>query len=108
MAYVHHVAIKVENLSWYLSFFKEVLGMEIEREGKTPAGQRQVWLSGGLQLKETSHPQEDGRFDHLCLMVPSVEEVREKALLRSCQPLPQHHWLALPDGLTLELFEEAR
>ncbi len=106
-AYIEHAAYNVNDMDWYLNFFKEVFELTPYRE-RTTDGLRECWLDGGIQLNETTVPQnEDGRCSHLCLLVYGLDELREKALALGALPTEKHHWLRLPDGLQLELFEAA-
>lgn len=103
-AYIDHAAYKVENLDWYIRFFSEVFSMEVYRTVEAD-GLRKVWLVGGVQLCEQKQLcAEDGRTDHLCLIVDDLEDAREKALARGCAPMPKHHWFKMPDGLRIEMF----
>lgn len=104
-AFIDHIAFEVEDLDWYIRFFSEVYQMEVYRTSDSN-GQRKVWLVGGVQLCEKKAPcNENGRTDHLCLVVDDLETAREMALARGCSPLPKHHWVKLPDGLQIEMFQ---
>ncbi len=106
-AYIEHAAYNVKDMDWYLRFFEEVFELVPYRE-RTTDGLREVWLNGGIQLCESADLQtEDGRCSHLCLLVDGMEEIRQKALALGAEPLTKHHWLQLPDGLKLEMFEAA-
>ena len=107
-AYIDHAAYYVSELDWYVDFFSQVFGMEGTRQRSNCEGLREVWLSGCIQLCETTELQRtDGRTAHLCLIVDDVEASREKALAWGCAPMDKHHWVQLPDGLSLELFYAA-
>ncbi len=107
-AYIHHAAYYTGELEWYLRFFREVFGMELQKERTGADGLREVWLMGGIQLCQSRERQlSDGRGAHLCLIVEDLESAREKALAMGCSEMPKHHWVRLPDGLCLELFEAA-
>lgn len=107
-AYIDHAAYYVHQMDWYLTFFREVFGMEVEKERTGAHGLREVWLKGGVQLCETAAPVlTDGRCAHLCLIVEDLEGAREKALALGCQPMEKHHWICLPDGLSIEMFPAA-
>lgn len=104
-AYIDHAAYKVENLEWYIHFFDAVFQMTVYREQTGPDGLRKVWLVGGVQLCEVKEPcTQNGRTDHLCLIVDDLEGARGMALSLGCKPLPKHHWVELPDGLKVEMF----
>lgn len=107
-AYIDHAAYYVSELDWYVDFFAQVFGMGVTKTRTNPDGLRETWLAGGIQLCETAEVQKtDGRAAHLCLIVEDVEEAREKALSLGCTPMVKHHWVKLPDGLSLELFPAA-
>ncbi len=106
-AYIEHAAYNVDNMDWYLKFFEEVFELVPYRERSTN-GLREVWLNGGIQLCESAEKQDqDGRCSHLCLLVEGLDEVRERALAFGAAPMPKHHWIRLPDGMQLEMFEAA-
>ena len=104
-AYIDHAAYYVSELDWYVDFFAQVFEMTVTKARTGEDGLREVWLSGGIQLCQRAEPQrEDGRTAHLCLIVEDVEQARERALALGCEPMAKHHWVKLPDGLSLELF----
>lgn len=104
-AYIDHVAYNVENLDWYIRLFHEVYDMDVYRTVEKD-GLRNVWLVGGVQLCEKKVPcTEDGRHNHLCLLVDDLEDSRAKALALGCSEMPKHHWVQLPDGLQIEMFQ---
>ena len=61
--YVEHVAIHVAAFEPHLTFFREVLGMDVrDRTGPDP---EQIWLYGGIQLIcDPGFVPVDGRFAH--------------------------------------------
>ena len=106
-SYVEHVAVRVKDINWHLRFFNEVLGMTIREE--TPDGQTpyQVWTIGGMQLvSDPDFAGPEGRLAHLGIMTETLEEALAEAAKWGVTELPQgHNWLALPDGLQLELIQ---
>lgn len=104
-SYLDHVGYRVADLDWYISFFADVYDMPVEKQRVNPDGSREVWLTGGLQLREDKDFAPcDGRAHHVCLIVDDLEGTREKALARGCSEMPKHHWVKLPDGLQIEMF----
>jgi catechol 2,3-dioxygenase-like lactoylglutathione lyase family enzyme len=106
-SYVEHVAVRVKDIDWHIRFFREVLGLTLREE--TPVGQTpyQVWTIGGMQL--LSAPDFDGsegRLAHLGIMTEDLEEALAEAAKWGVTELPQgRNWIALPDGLQLELIQ---
>lgn len=47
-ASVDHVAIKVQDMRWYLDFFTEALGMRVTDTDGDPRDPQQAWLIGGI------------------------------------------------------------
>ena len=70
--YVEHVAIHVAAFEPHLTFFREVLGMDVrDRTGPDP---EQIWLYGGIQLIcDPGFVPVDGRFAHLGVMVDDMD-----------------------------------
>jgi catechol 2,3-dioxygenase-like lactoylglutathione lyase family enzyme len=106
-SYVEHVAVRVKDIDWHIRFFKDVLGMTIREE--TPAGQMtyQVWTIGGMQLmSDPNFAGPEGRLAHLGIMTEDLEEALAAAAAWGVSELPQgRNWLALPDGLQIELIQ---
>lgn len=101
-AYIDHVGYEVADLDWYITFFREVFEMDVERERINPDNSREIWLTGGIQLRQIRGFAANGH--HLALIVDDLEGAREKALARGCSEMPKHHWVQLPDGLQIEMF----
>lgn len=108
-AYIEHVGYRVQNLDWYLDFFAQVFDMGVEKQKVHENGLREVWLVGGLQLVEDPAFSGEGygRAHHVCLLVGDLEDCRSKALALGARELPKHHWVELPDGQMVEMFEAA-
>lgn len=106
-AYVEHVAIRVKDIDWHIHYFREVLGMTIrETQGRDDA-HTQVWLVGGMQLMaDPDFIAPEGRLAHLGIMVEDLERAIRETRDRGGKEMPQgHNWLALPDGLLIELIQ---
>ena len=77
-----HVGLNVTDLERSTTFYREVLGLDLQAEG-TDADRRWAFLGRDGQLVLTLWQQSDGRFDtarpglhHLSFQVASVDEVR--------------------------------
>lgn len=105
--YVEHVAIRVRDLDWHLRFFRQALGMEIRDIDGEAAAPRQVWLRGGPQLvADPDFEGPEGRLFHLGVMTTDLETSIAAAQGWGVRELPQgRNWLALPDGLVVELLQ---
>ena len=105
-AYVEHVAIRVKDIDWHIGFFREVLGLGVRDElaARAHVG-RQVWVLGSVQL--ISDPEFNGpeaRLAHLGVMVDDYDGVLARAATWGAVVLPAGpNWLALPDGLNIEI-----
>ena len=106
-SYVEHVAVRVRDIDWHIRFFRDVLGMTIREE--TSAGQNpyQFWTIGGMQLmSDPSFAGPEGRLVHLGIMTENLDDALAEAAQWGVSELPQgRNWLALPDGLQLELIQ---
>jgi catechol 2,3-dioxygenase-like lactoylglutathione lyase family enzyme len=105
-SYVEHVAIRVRDIDWHVRFFAAVLGMRV-REVQGGGETKQVWTIGGLQLKsDPGFAGPEGRLAHLGIMVEDLDAALAEAAQWGVAELPQgRNWLALPDGLELELIQ---
>jgi catechol 2,3-dioxygenase-like lactoylglutathione lyase family enzyme len=110
-AYVEHVAVRVKDIQWHISFFKDVLGMTVrDVDGETDAP-RQVWTLGGMQLMQDDSVQERptneaGRLAHIGVMCEDLEAALIAAKNWGVKELHQgRNWLQLPDGLAVELMQ---
>jgi catechol 2,3-dioxygenase-like lactoylglutathione lyase family enzyme len=103
-AYVEHVAIRVKDIDWHIRFFHDVLGMTIRDETSLP---RQVWTIGGVQfMSDPGFQGPEGRLAHLGIMAEDQEAVLRAAKAWGVKELPQgRNWLALPDGLNIEILQ---
>lgn len=101
---LHHIALNVCDIEWYISFFGKIFGMEIRKTaGKVP--NRKVWFVEGIQLNECQDvPDTRGICDHISIAVPDIRTAVNAALKEGCAPLPNgEHWFALPNGMPVEL-----
>lgn len=103
-AYLEHMALKVRDFDWHVSFFQEVFDMPVRLfMGEAP--NRKIWLHAGIQFNEdVNFNNEEGRADHLGIMVEDVADIMEKAYARGAKPAPQgDNWFVLPSGITVEV-----
>jgi catechol 2,3-dioxygenase-like lactoylglutathione lyase family enzyme len=106
-SYVEHVAVRVKDIAWHIRFFREALGMPI-REVEGSADQpKQIWTVGGVQLvADPGFEGPEGRLAHLGIMTEDLEAAITAAHAWGVTELPQgRNWLALPDGLAVELIQ---
>jgi catechol 2,3-dioxygenase-like lactoylglutathione lyase family enzyme len=107
-SYVEHVAVRVRDIDWHIRFFREVLGMPI-REVDGPADNpRQIWTVGGVQLMaDPAFEGPEGRLAHLGVMTEDLESALAEAYRwDGVTAMPQgRNWLALPDGLCVEILQ---
>jgi catechol 2,3-dioxygenase-like lactoylglutathione lyase family enzyme len=106
-SYVEHVAIRVKDVQWHILFFHEVLGMTIREVDGSADSPRQVWTVGGMQLMaDSGFAGPEGRLGHLGIMTDDLEFALQRAQAWGVKELPQgRNWLALPDGLVIELIQ---
>lgn len=101
---LHHVALNVCDLDWYVRFFQSIFGMGVRKTaGDCP--HRKIWFSEGIQLNECgAAPDGEGSCDHISIAVPDIAGTVDAALREGCAPLPEgKHWFALPNGVKIEL-----
>jgi catechol 2,3-dioxygenase-like lactoylglutathione lyase family enzyme len=107
-SYVEHVALRVRDIRWHIDFFREALGMPVRAVEGAADDPAQVWTVGGVQLvadPEFSGP--EGRLAHLGVMTEDLEAALAAAYAwEGVSALPQgRNWLALPDGLAVEVIQ---
>ena len=109
LSYVEHVAIRVRDIHWHIGFFHDVLGMTLREVDGPISDPRQYWTIGGLQLVAApDHTGPEGRLAHLGIMVEDMAAALAAAEAWGVVELPQGRgWIALPDGLELELIQAA-
>jgi hypothetical protein len=105
--YVEHVAVRVKDIHWHIRFFREALGMGIRDVDGDLANPRQVWLTGGVQLMADPHfDGPEGRHGHLGIMTDDLDAALTAIYRWDVIELPQgRNWVALPDGLCIELIQ---
>ncbi len=106
--FVEHTAIRVKDIRWYVRFFCEALGMQINSVDGSADDPKQVWLLGGLQLiSDPKFEGPEGRLAHLGIMTENLEKALEKVYKWGVTELPQgRNWFVLPDGLSVELLQK--
>jgi catechol 2,3-dioxygenase-like lactoylglutathione lyase family enzyme len=107
-SYVEHVAVRVKDIDWHIRFFREALGMPIREVDGPRDNPKQVWTVGGVQLMadpEFAGP--EGRLAHLGVMTEDLEAaLAESYAWEGVTAMPQgRNWLALPDGLCVEVIQ---
>jgi glyoxylase I family protein len=110
-SYVEHVAVRVRDIGWHIRFFAEALGMTVREVDGPQDDPRQVWTVGGLQLMaDPAFAGPEGRLAHLGVMTENLEAALAAAYAwDGVAALPQgRNWLALPDGLCVEVIEANR
>ena len=103
-AQIHHIALNVSDLEWYAAFFQDVFSMTVQRTaGEKP--KRRLWFREGVQLNECASARDCGDVcDHFSLGVDDIPAAVERAVEAGCAALPDGaHWVALPNGMRLEL-----
>lgn len=109
-SYVEHVAVRVKNIGWHIRFFREALGMPVREVDGPVDDPKQIWTVGGVQLiADPSFAGPEGRFAHLGVMTEDLDAALAAAYAwEGVKPLPQgRNWLALPDGLCVEVIQAA-
>ncbi len=106
-SYVEHVAIFMKDIDWHIRFFREVLGMALRKVEGPADDPVQVWTIGGIQLKSApGFEGPEGRMAHLGIMTEDLEAALDEAKAWGVRALPQGpNWLALPDGLEVEIMQ---
>lgn len=100
---LHHVSIMVDDYEWYVSLFRDVFGMTVQREnGESP--KRNLWFEEGIQLRECETlPTANGVYDHFAFGSDDIPGTVAKAVAAGCQPMDKPHWFRLPNGAGVEL-----
>jgi catechol 2,3-dioxygenase-like lactoylglutathione lyase family enzyme len=109
-SYVEHVAVHVKDIQWHTRFFREALGMSI-REVDGPADSpKQIWTVGGVQLiADPDFVGPEGRLAHLGVMTEDLDAALQEVYSWGVTEMPQgRNWVALPDGLSVELIQASR
>jgi catechol 2,3-dioxygenase-like lactoylglutathione lyase family enzyme len=107
-SYLQHTAVRVKDIQWHIRFFKEALGMPVDRVAGDPDDPVQVWTVGGVQLvsdKDFEGP--EGRMAHLGIFTDDLEAALDEVYQWGVEALPQgRNWIKLPDGLEIELMQD--
>jgi catechol 2,3-dioxygenase-like lactoylglutathione lyase family enzyme len=106
-SYVEHTAVRVKDIQWHIRFFREALGMDVRSVDGSPENPKQVWTIGGVQLiSDPSFAGPEGRLAHLGVMTEDLEAALEEVYTRGVTQMPQgRNWVALPDGLCVEIIQ---
>lgn len=106
-SYVEHTAVRVKDIQWHIRFFREALGMPIRSADGPEDHHKQVWTLGGIQLVSDPEFQgPEGRIAHLGIMTEDLEAALEEVYQWNVTQMPQgRNWVALPDGLSIELMQ---
>jgi catechol 2,3-dioxygenase-like lactoylglutathione lyase family enzyme len=103
---VHHVAIYVKDIVWYIDFFEKALSMKVKNYEGPKAHPTQAWLDGGIQLIEKAALRDgtDGHMAHIGIECGNQKKAVERVREYAAATCPQgDNWLRMPDGLVLEL-----
>lgn len=102
-----HVAIRVEDLDFYVRFFERVFNMEVSALEGDPERPSQLWIQGAIQLiSDPDHMRTEGRLAHIAIRVTDVQSALYRAkefgaVVHEKGP----NWICLPDGAVFELLE---
>ena len=106
-SYVEHVAVRVRDIDWHIRFFRDALGMPVRQVDGAADAPRQVWTVGGVQLiADPAFAGPEGRLAHLGVMTEDLEAALAEVYRWGVRELPQgRNWVALPDGLSIEIMQ---
>jgi catechol 2,3-dioxygenase-like lactoylglutathione lyase family enzyme len=109
-SYVEHVAVRVKDIDWHIRFFRDALGMPVREIEGAPDRPSQVWTVGGIQLMaDPGFAGPEGRLAHFGVMTEDLEAALREVYAWGVTQLPQgRNWVALPDGLSVELIQAGR
>ena len=105
-ANIHHVALRVGDIPYFVDFFHQVFGMNIVKTRGEEGAYDSVWLDGGVQLlSDRSDSPSLGVQDHVSFAVEDIEKTKELALPYGGMPVPgkKNHWFQIPQGIVFEL-----
>ncbi len=105
---LHHACIAVKEFDKYVELFEELFNMTVNRtQGEAP--KRKLWFNENVQINELEKDEVNGTsIDHIAIGVDDVKATVCDALEHGCTPLPNGaHWIALPNGIKLELIPNA-
>lgn len=105
--YLEHTAIRVKDIQWHIRFFREALGMSIRSVEGPEDHPKQVWMLGGIQLvSDPGFEGPEGRIAHLGIMTEDLGASLAEVYKWGVTQMPQgRNWVALPDGLSIELMQ---
>jgi acyl dehydratase/catechol 2,3-dioxygenase-like lactoylglutathione lyase family enzyme len=108
-SFVEHVAVRVKDIAWHIAFFRDVLGMPLCEVDGDMTSSKKAWSVGGIQLiSDPDFSGPEGRFAHLRVMSEDLDELLGEAKARGIANLPDKpNWLALPDGILIEVMQAA-
>ncbi|MEY8336823.1 VOC family protein [Lachnospiraceae bacterium 62-35] len=106
---IDHAAVAVNDINWYIRFFKRAFDMEVREYDGPKENPKQVWMTGGVQLiasSEEAFASQD-RCRHLGIAVSDKEECLKRAYEEfDAQEMPQgHNWVRVGDGLCVEVLD---
>lgn len=106
-SYVEHVAVRVRDIDWHIRFFRDALGMPVRQVDGAADAPRQVWTVGGVQLiADPAFAGPEGRLAHMGVMTEDLEAALAEVYRWGVRELPQgRNWVALPDGLSIEIMQ---
>ncbi len=107
-SYVEHVAVRVKDIDWHIRFFRDALGMPIREVDGPRDNPKQVWTIGGVQLMaDPDFATSEGPLAHLGVMTEDLDAALAEAYTwEGVAAMPQgRNWLALPDGLCVEVIQ---
>lgn len=106
-SYVEHTAVRVKDIEWHIRFFREALGMAVRKVEGSSDNPKQVWTIGGVQLiSDPSFAGPEGRLAHLGVMTEDQEAALQEVYTWGVTQMPQgRNWVALPDGLCIEILQ---
>ena len=107
---VDHVAVKVADLEAAVSFFTQVMGMEVTLtdpgSGEEPL--QQVWV-GGIQLQRGGEGRYSGDVTHIGVVAENRDELLDAVYAQpgvvQADGKPRN-WFVTPFGLVIEVNEQ--
>jgi len=108
-ATLHHVALCVKDIPYFIQFFDDVFNMSIEKTRGPEGAWDSVWLDGGVQLIAADCPTpRAGTMDHISFRVEDIEATKKKAEKYGATPVSgkRDHWFQIPEQILFELKTE--
>lgn len=106
---IHHVALKVGDIPYFIRFFEDVFHMPVYKTRGEAERYDSVWLDGGIQLLNTTTEKPmAGSMDHVSILVDDIEETKKRAKEYGAFPYPEKdaNWFQIPEGIVFELKTE--